>query len=185
MKKIKKQFKNISELNPKLVIFLTIGLIACSFLLRKNIYLFERFGYLGIVVINLLSSATVIFPTPGIATTFLAGALWNPVLVGLFSGLGASIGEISGYLVGLSTRGIAYKRLVKSNSFHFLQTYFDKGGFVTILIMALIPVPIFDFVGIIAGTVQYPLWKFVLATFIGRSIRNYLIAYSGAKILPI
>ena len=60
----------------------------------------ERFGYLGIFFINLISSSTILFPIPGYIFIFIFGGILNPAFVALFSSLGAALGELTAYGVG-------------------------------------------------------------------------------------
>lgn len=167
-----------------LIFFLTIGVLFAVWNEREKLENLTHFGLLGIFLINLISSASVVFPLPGAASVFIGGSVWNPLSVGLASGIGASLGEVMGYLVGFGGRGLVFPSQIKNKWWVTFKKIFHKHGFVTILVMAAIPLPIFDFVGILAGSLEYPLWKFYLATLIGRSIRNYIFAVAGARILP-
>jgi uncharacterized membrane protein YdjX (TVP38/TMEM64 family) len=48
-----------------------------------------------------------------------------------------------------------------------------------IMILAFIPNPAFDVVGIIAGALRLPVPKFLWGTFLGKFIRALLLAYGG------
>lgn len=168
----------------RLVIFcLTILLLLLIWSQHESLSKLSQYGYLGIFIINLISSATVLVPLPGTASVFLGGAIWNPYLVGLLSGIGASIGELSGYFVGYGGRGLT-SQFEKTPWLTKVEQFFRKAGFITILIISLLPLPVFDFVGILAGTLNYPIWKYFLATVTGRIVRNIFIAWSGAIIIP-
>lgn len=149
---------------------------------RYNLAHLSQFGYLGIFIINFVSSATVLFPVPGVASVFVGGAIWNPVLVGLVSGIGAALGEMLGYLLGYGGRGLL-KSWEKKRWFSKTQYYFHKRGFLTVFVFAMIPLPFFDVIGLLAGALNYPIWKFGAATLVGRVLRNFLIAWTGAKFL--
>jgi hypothetical protein len=82
---------------------------------RKNIaefsiWLAQYAGlkYLGIYILSAAASATLIIPIPGLAMTSALGAIspnpWDPLWVGIASGLGATTGELTGYLLGYSGR---------------------------------------------------------------------------------
>ena len=45
-----------------------------------------------------------------------------------------------------------------------------KHGFITVLMLASIPNPLFDLAGILCGRFKIPFWTFFLATFIGKAI---------------
>lgn len=167
-----------------IILIVTLLLMFLIFSLRRTLVSYTHYGLLGIFLINLLSSASVVFPIPGAASIFIGGALWSPFLVGLVSGIGTSIGELTGYLVGYGGSGIVSQTKNKIKIWTSFKKIFHQHGFLTILIIAMIPLPIFDYVGILAGSMGYSVYKFYLATLIGRTIRNYIFAVAGAKILP-
>jgi membrane protein YqaA with SNARE-associated domain len=49
-----------------------------------------------------------------------------------------------------------------------------------IFLLAFIPNPVFDVAGIAAGALRIPVWKFIAATMLGRTLRFILLAYFGA-----
>jgi uncharacterized membrane protein YdjX (TVP38/TMEM64 family) len=49
----------------------------------------------------------------------------------------------------------------------------------TIFIMSVVPF-VFDLAGIAAGALRFPIWKFFLATWVGRTILYIGIAWAGA-----
>lgn len=142
---------------------------------RNELAKLQDFGVLGIFLINLVGSATIIIPAPSLVATFVGGSIYNPVVVGLFSGIGASIGELTGYLAGYGGSAVIeenskYKRIAK---------WMNKNGFITILVLATIPNPIFDLSGIFAGATHYSLKKFFLAVLMGKTVRFIGIALLG------
>ena len=179
-----KEVRNNTAIPRFLILILTSIIIVFLTYKAKDFESFTSLGYIGILLLNFISSASVIFPMPGTLSVLWGGAVWNPILVGLFSGIGASLGEVSGYLLGFGSRGFLHRLEKKNEWFLKIEYFFHKTGFMTIVIVSLLPLPIFDFIGILAGGLNYPLWKFLIATSIGRIIRNLLIAWTGAKFLP-
>jgi len=142
--------------------------------------LIRTYGYVGVAFVMFVSSATIILPAPGLAVVFTAGAFLNPYLVGLFAGIGAALGELTGYLAGYGGREVLDDmtgRRVKG-----VQKWMEKNGFVTILIFALFPNPVFDLVGIAAGSMKYDWKKFLLAALIGNVIKATSVALAGGKL---
>jgi membrane protein DedA with SNARE-associated domain len=142
--------------------------------------LIRTYGYIGVAFVMFVSSATIILPAPGLAVVFAAGAFLNPYLVGLFAGTGAAFGELTGYLAGYGSREVLDDmtgRRVKA-----VQKWMEKNGFATILVFALFPNPVFDLVGIAAGSMKYDWKKFLLAALIGNVIKATYIALAGGKL---
>lgn len=168
-----------------LIFVLSILLIVLIGSLRGYLKDWQRFGYLGLFLFNLIASSTVFFPIPGVATVFVGGAIFNPLLAGWASGIGAGLGELSGYFLGYGGRGLGnIDKKKKDHWFTRLEKFFHRSGFLTTFLFAMLPMP-FDIVGVFAGAVGYPVWKFLLATILGRGIRNSVIAWTGAKLLPV
>jgi membrane protein DedA with SNARE-associated domain len=135
--------------------------------------------YLAIFVISMTASATLVIPIPGLALTSLIGAVsaspWDPLWVGIASGIGASLGESTGYLLGYSGR----MAVPDTKNYERVVGWMSKWGNLTIFVLALIPNPLFDLAGIAAGMLKYPLWKFILIGALGRLPKHILFAYMG------
>ena len=58
------------------------------------------------------------------------------------------------------------------------------GGW-AIFLFALFPFLIFDFVGIAAGMLRYPVRKFILYCWLGRLPRAFIECYVGATLLEL
>ena len=91
--------------------------------------------------------------------------------------------EIFGYLIGYGGRGLVDDYERKNKILIKLEKFFRKNVFITVFIFSLIPFPVFDFIGIMAGAISYPVWKFLLAAVSARIIRSILIALGAARIL--
>lgn len=139
--------------------------------------LIKMFGYFGIFIVSLISTSTLFLPAPLYSIiTFSSFLGMNPILVALVSGIGMTIGEFSGYLVGVGSGAIIYERN-KKIVIKF-KKFFKKFGLITVSIFAFLPFP-FDFVGIMAGIGRYDIKKFFLATFIGKFLKALLLVYIG------
>lgn len=139
------------------------------------------FGYLGVFLVILVSSATLVLPTPGIGIVLAAGGAQtlNPTLVGLAAGLGAGIGEITGFMAGMGGSEFAQR----SRFYPPIERYVKRWGIATIFVLSLIPSPAFDLAGIAAGTMGMSFWKFLLSCTIGKTIRYIGLAWLG-RYLP-
>lgn len=141
------------------------------------------FLYISLLITNFLASVTLFFPSPGIVTSFFSGNILNPVLVGLFAGTGSALGDFVGFLLGFGTRKIVNKLTKKDVLLGRFETWIKKNGFLGIFILSFIPNPIFDGAGLIAGALAVKPRDFLLATLLGRVLRNILLAIGGQKIL--
>src|SRR5574340_252328 len=153
------------KMNPKLLrvirvlaIILVIGVTVLLYLNRDKVSQLGVFGYPGIFLISMLSNASLILPIPGVLFTSAMGAVFNPWWVALAAGSGATLGELSGYMAGFSGQGIVENRKWYDRVSAWIKDYGDF----TIFVLALIPNPLFDIGGMVAGALRMPLWRFLL-----------------------
>jgi membrane protein DedA with SNARE-associated domain len=136
----------------------------------------EEVGYTGVFLINLIGSATLILPVPGAAATCLASSSstgLNPFVVGLLAGIGSGLGEITGYLAGKS--GQAWVK--KNRYYRRVRGWMVRCGGPVIFLLALIPNPVMDLAGIAAGSLGYPLSRYVVFVVSGKVLRSIGLAY--------
>ena len=63
--------------------------------------LVDSYGYIGVFLASLIGNATIILPLPTLFVIFVAGSILSPFWVGIAGGIGAAIGEMTAYLLGL------------------------------------------------------------------------------------
>jgi len=132
-------------------------------------------GLLVLFVISAVSNATLILPVPGLALTALAATVADPLVVGVVAGAGQTLGELTGYLAGYSGQTL----IDDSPRYARLAGWMRRFGAITIFALALIPNPLFDVAGIIAGALRMPLWLFLAAAGAGKIIKNIAVAYGA------
>jgi membrane protein YqaA with SNARE-associated domain len=162
-------------------LLVAIAISVSVFVISDRVERFERYGYPGIFVLSLLSSATIIVPAPGLAVVSMMGSVLNPFAVGLCAGAGDALGELTGYLAGYSGRAIIedqaqYERVVK---------WTRKFGLWVILVLSIIPNPLFDLAGIAAGTLKIPVRHFLMVCWIGKTVKTIVFALGGRTITSI
>jgi membrane protein YqaA with SNARE-associated domain len=116
----------------------------------------------------------------------LYGNLYNPWLVAVLGGLATCWMEFFNYqILGLITYIQQVKVFTEKQTYQKAEEYFRKFSFFILIFMSLMPVPFVPF-RVFAVTSSYPLMKYLLAVFIGRTFRYYILAITGAKIhLPL
>lgn len=136
------------------------------------------FGYPGVFIIAILANATVILPAPTLAIVFAMGGItaFNPFLVGIIAGIGSGIGELTGYLAGYSGQAI----IERIDIYKKITPYIKKYEVASILVLAALPNPFFDLVGIAAGVLRVPIHTFLLWCIAGKIIKMLLFSYAGA-----
>ncbi len=155
------------------------ALIVLLFVYRDQVIKLQQYGYIGIFLLSIAANATIIIPLPGVAITTAMGAIFNPLGVAVAAGLGAALGELSGYLAGFSGQGIVEKTAFYERLTGWMQAH-PRLNMLAILVLAFIPNPLFDIAGFAAGALKIPLWKFLIACAIGKILKMVLFAYAGA-----
>ncbi len=133
-------------------------------------------GLAGVWIISFVAASSIIVPVPGLAAVCVAastGVGFNPLVIGIVAGSAEALGEMSGYIAGASGR-----RLLRRNRYYpRLRLTMSRWGGIAIFIGAVIPNPLFDILGLLAGSVAYPVRKFLPIVFVGKAIKSSAIAY--------
>jgi uncharacterized membrane protein YdjX (TVP38/TMEM64 family) len=156
------------------LIVILVALGAAAYF-RDRIQELEQYGYAAVFLVGLVSNATLILPVPGLALSSVMGGVFNPWIVGLVGGAGQALGELTGYMAGYSGQTLVDGNLTYDRLTRWMQRY----GALTIFVLAVIPNPIFDLGGIAAGTLRFPLWKFLVSCTAGKVVKNIIFALAG------
>jgi uncharacterized membrane protein YdjX (TVP38/TMEM64 family) len=158
-----------------LTIIAVIAALVAAVYFRDRLEALKQYGYLAVFLVGLVSNATLILPVPGLAVSSVMGSVFNPWVVGLVGGLGQALGELTGYMAGYSGQ-----TLVDGNpTYDRLTRWMQRYGALTIFVLALVPNPIFDLGGLAAGTLRFPLPRFLVSCAAGKVIKNILFALAG------
>ena len=156
--------------------FLPMIVISAAVLLfGRRIEDLKGLGLLGAFTANLLGSGTFVLPVPGVLVTLFLATAYNPLFVGVASAAGSTLGELSGYLAGMGA-GPAVERF---GFMRRVESWMHRSGALVILVFAFIPNPLFDFVGFAAGSMDYPVRRFLFFCGFGKTLKFLTIAYAG------
>jgi membrane protein DedA with SNARE-associated domain len=133
-------------------------------------------GYGGVFVMALIGSASPVWPLPGSWAAGLAAAFGlNPIAVGMLAGLGEPIGELSGYTAGYGGQ-IAITRWKR---YAQIESWMRRHGGLTIFLVSAIPNFFIKLATIAAGALRYPVWKFLIFCWAGKTIKSLGFAAVG------
>src|SRR3990170_3891802 len=143
----------------------------------------KSWGYAGVFLINVVGSASILLPSPAVASVFGGGALLDDLLgvpafiwVGLIAGLGEALGEFSGYAAGYGGRIVFENR----PEYKRIHRWMERHGMLSMFLLSIFPNPLFDLAGVAAGAVRMPIRRFFLAVLSGKVIKDtYLAAIGG------
>ena len=142
-------------------------------------------GYPGAFLISAIGNATILVPFPYVGVAFILGGLrdeltlafvFDPWLIGIVSGIGAMIGEMTGYLIGYGGG-----RLIDEDQTSAFKSFVDSHPRATpIVVWFLAATPIPDDVLVIPlGAARYSWWKVALVQLIGKTMFLMGISWSG------
>jgi membrane protein YqaA with SNARE-associated domain len=143
-------------------------------------------GYLGVFLISLGLNATVVLPAGNFAAMaalatslppigLLSLTLPAPLMVGVIGGIAAGLGESTGYAAGYSGQAAMSGR---KKLYERLEGWLKRWGMPFIVAFSAAPL-VFDLVGLAAGVLRYPYWKFLIACILGRTLLYVLLCYAA------
>ena len=175
-------FSRTSDLKIQLIALL-LGVIAVSVVFviwmfvggLSNSDWWKNLGYPGVFFLSLLASGGMVFPIPSLAATCGAAGLdLNLIVVGILAGVGETLGELVGYSIGFGGQSVVQRRRIYKRA----RAWMVRWGIGVLLLLSIIPNPIFDFVGIAAGALRYPLKRFLIIVWAGKTLKGIIIAYT-------
>lgn len=142
-------------------------------------------GYAGSLFVSFLGNATILVPFPYIGVPFVLGGLrdtasslfiFDPTLVGLLAGIGACLGEMTGYLIGHLGGQVLDEEHI--NGFGRFVHLYPRATPIVIWFLAATPLPD-DVVIVPLGAVRYSWWKVLVPLLIGKSMFLIGVAWAG------
>lgn len=150
-------------------------IITGGVLWSTGIFNIETVGYSSVWVLAFIGAALVFVPVGALAAVCVAVspvADLNPLLIGVVAASAEAVGELTGYLAGMSGKAIFDK-----NRFYLrFKNLFSRYAGLTLFFGSVIPNPLFDVMGIAAGSILYPVYKFLLLVFLGKVIKFTWVA---------
>lgn len=151
-------------------IFLFILIIVLSvviFVNRDKLQNVSNVSYLGLMGLCFLANSTVLLPAPSLMIAVSCALILNPWWVTVFAALGSTLGEFVGYAFGSISKELSPR----------LQALLDKTlakikkRQLLVFILALLPLPLFDVIGIYSGGTRMNPIQFFVACYLGKFIK--------------
>ncbi len=142
-------------------------------------------GYLGTFLMSFLGNATVLVPFPYVGLPYILGglvdettqrALFDPLMIGVFSGLGATLGEMTGYILG--RLGGEFVDRYQTSAFRSVIERHPRLAPLVLFVLAVTPIPD-DILVVPLGVSKYPFWRVFVPQLLGKTIFLTAIAWAG------
>ena len=149
---------------------------------QEEIQRIQALGYIGLFLSCAISNISVLMPSSSTLIVVTAASTLNPWLCVLVGGIGVAIGEQTSYLcgrVGILGFGDSLPQ-EKTKTMFWLR----KNAFLTVFLFALIPLPVFDLVGIAAGAIHIRWHTYAIASVLGKILRFILVIATVYYLLP-
>jgi len=160
------QHQKFLRVTPLLIsiVFIATGLV----LWTTGTFNIETAGYASIWFIAFIGAALIFLPVSALAAVCVAVAVdLNPFATALVAASAEAIGELTGYLAGMGG-----KSFFERNRFYLrFKNLFSRYASLCLFLGSIIPNPFFDFLGVAAGSILFPLKRFLLLVFIGKTIK--------------
>lgn len=158
--------KGFAILSLTVIIAIMIG----AYFFRQEVETYLAWGLIGLLIGCFLSNATVLLPAPSLLLICQFSLIFNPLLVAAVGSIGSSLGEMMGFLAGRSGKG-----LIPEKHPGKILSVLEAHPYGIVFIFSLIPLPLFDVVGILSGALRIDWRKFYLACLLGKFIKMAII----------
>ena len=157
-----------------------IGIIFSAYFFQQSLETYIGWGLIGLFVGCFLANATVLLPAPSILLVCQFALIYNPLITALVGGLGASIGEMIGYMAGRTGREI-----VESKRNGKIIATFQKHPYMLVFLFSVIPLPLFDVIGILSGASHLKWYRFLYTCWAGKAIKMLIYGIVFVRIANI
>ncbi|MBI4092646.1 MAG: VTT domain-containing protein [Candidatus Kerfeldbacteria bacterium] len=167
-----------------------ILILTNSTLAEWNVRLFRawtdwavRYGYFGAFITALIGNLTIVVVFPyTILVFFLATSGLNPLVLGTLTGIGAELGELSGYFLGRAGAGAIHRHRPKEyTALQRLIHHRPKVVPALLFLFSMTPMPD-DILFIPLGILRYSVWKLIVPSTLGKITAGLIIVFFGRSI---
>jgi len=160
------QHQKLLRVSP---LFISAAFIATGLVLwTTGTFNIETAAYASIWFLAFIGSALIFLPVSALAAVCVAATVdLNPFMVALVAASAEAVGELTGYLAGMGGSS-----LFERNRFYLrFKNLFSRYASLCLFLGSIIPNPFFDFLGVAAGSILFPVKRFVLIVFAGKTLK--------------
>lgn len=159
--------------------------------------LYERFGYVGVVIAMAIESAAIPLPSELILPfagwsvskglteplTSAPWSYWGAVIAGV---VGNTVGSLASYAIGAYGGRPLVERygkyvLISAHDLELADRWFARYGEATVFFSRMLPI-VRTFISVPAGIARMPLWRFTLFSILGAIPWVMLLVWGGMQL---
>jgi membrane protein DedA with SNARE-associated domain len=159
--------------------------------------LYERLGYIGVVIAMTIESCAIPLPSELILPfagwsvsrglieplTSAPWSYWGAVVAGV---LGNTLGSLASYAIGAYGGRPLVERygkyvLISAHDLELAERHFARFGEVTVFFSRMLPI-VRTFISVPAGIARMPLWRFILFSILGAIPWIMLLVWGGMQL---
>ncbi|QEK12978.1 TVP38/TMEM64 family protein [Crassaminicella thermophila] len=145
---------------------------------------FKSFGIWGYLVFILVFIASCVFMLPGSMLTIVAGIAFGPILGGVVSLIGATLGATAAFLVSkYVARGMIEEKIGQNEMFKKIDDGVEKNGTSFLILTRLVPVFPFSFQNYAYGLTKINLGTYFIVSLICMAPGAFIYAYMAGEIV--
>lgn len=161
-------------------VLIIVAFSLLAFLMRDAVQKYAPVSYLGVLLVCFIANASVLLPAPSILVVVQYSMILNPMLTALCGAVGATLGEMTGYLAGAHGGNLLALKVRKR-----ILSVMPKHPYLVVFCFSLIPLPVFDIVGLIAGAMKLNQAKFFASCLLGKLIKMASFAWMANYIIKL
>ena len=131
------------------------------------------------------SNATVLLPSSSLLMIIQSAMLITPLGVSVVAALGCTAGEIMSFSIGFLSSSHIEKNERFKKMFKRIEPHFKKSPFLLVFLFSLVPLPLFDIIGLLSGLYKLNIYKYSFFCFIGKLIKCLFFAFSANTIFNL
>lgn len=146
--------------------------------------LVAQLGLAGVFLVSLLGSASIIFPIPYQIVILLFSVITeiNPLFIVTSAALGSTVGEVVGYFLGYTVKGIVKEETRRKFDYAFkVLSRYRKTWFLIVFIFALTPLPD-DLLIIPLGILRFNFFTVFIPCLLGKLVMFSILVYGGRHV---
>ncbi|MDK2918193.1 MAG: hypothetical protein PWQ37_926 [Candidatus Petromonas sp.] len=144
----------------------------------------KSFGVWGYLVFILVFIASCVFMLPGSMLTIVAGIAFGPIIGGVVSLIGATLGATAAFLVAkYVARGMIESKIGQNEMFKKIDDGVEKNGTSFLILTRLVPVFPFSFQNYAYGLTKIKLGTYFIVSLICMAPGAFIYAYMAGEIV--